>query len=123
MNNLRLTQIQHLPELARQAKWSVTRLAKSSGVSVRTLERHFRETYGETPKAWLVEQRHKQALKLLRAGASVKEAAARIGYRHATTFAREFKKFFGEYPQVLAAGKESRLLVSKCRVKLRHCRV
>ena len=32
MNNLRLTQIQHLPELARQAKWSVTRLAKSSGV-------------------------------------------------------------------------------------------
>ncbi len=80
-------------ELARRANWSVSKLAKFCNVSVRTLERHFVEETGMTPKRWLVEQRHAEAANQMRAGATVKETAWKAGYRHASTFTREFHKY------------------------------
>ena len=91
----RLEHIDNWPDLAQKAKGSVSALEKLCGVSVRTLERHFLETYGLRPKAWLAEQRQLQAVKLLKEGSSVKEIAANLGYKHSTHFSRDFKGRWG----------------------------
>ena len=96
--NSHLNHVQDWLSLAKQENWSVTRLAKFCGVSVRALERHFQDAFGKTPKAWISKQRQKLALELLRDGCSVKETAAVLGYNHATHFSREFKKFWGYSP-------------------------
>jgi AraC family transcriptional regulator len=93
--NTRLHHIQNWPELAQQVKWSAAALAKKCGVSVRTLERYFFNHMGKGPKAWLSEQRQNQAIELLQKGCSVKETAACVGYKHATHFSREFKRYWG----------------------------
>jgi AraC-like DNA-binding protein len=95
-----LAHIQNWPELARQAQWSASALAKLCKVSLRTLERHFHKQMGKSPKVWLVEQRQQQAMGLLKAGRSVKEAADGAGYQHASTFSREFKKYWGNCPVI-----------------------
>jgi AraC-like DNA-binding protein len=94
----KLNNINNWPELARQANWSVGKMAKLCGVSVRVLERHFHQTQAKSPKAWLTEQRQKQALELLDGRIPVKEAAARLGYQHAHHFSREFKAYWGYCP-------------------------
>lgn len=99
--NTKLRNIQNWPELAQQANWSVANLAKRCGVSARALERYFHQAHGESPKTWLAKQRHQRAVELLRDGSSVKETATEIGYRHPSTFAREFKKLTGRCPHVL----------------------
>jgi AraC-like DNA-binding protein len=96
--NTRLNHIQNWPELAEEANWSGTTLARNCGISLRTLQRHFLKTMGKTPKTWLDEQRHLQAVKLLREGSSIKETAAHLGYKHAHHFSRNFKKYFGFPP-------------------------
>ena len=94
--------------LGRQAQWSVVKLSTLCGVSTRTLERYFQETYQQTPEHWLAELRWRQALELVREGVPVKTMAAELGYQQASTFSREFKKRFGQCPAVFAtmpAGK------------------
>jgi transcriptional regulator GlxA family with amidase domain len=54
--NTRLNHIQNWPELAQQADWSASVLAKKCGVSVRTLERYFLKTMCKTPKNWLADR-------------------------------------------------------------------
>jgi transcriptional regulator GlxA family with amidase domain len=96
--NVRLSKIQNFPELTVQANWSVAALAELCGVSVRTLERHFWEACGKKPKAWLAEQRQRQALELIKDGSSVKETAAQLGYKHSTHLSRAFKRYWGDCP-------------------------
>jgi transcriptional regulator GlxA family with amidase domain len=84
--NTKLNYVQDWQELTRQAQWSVTRLAKLSGVTERTLHRYFIKHMGQMPKDWLAEQRQKLALELLRNGLSVKEMSAQLGYEHSQTF-------------------------------------
>jgi transcriptional regulator GlxA family with amidase domain len=88
--NSKLNHIQNWAEAAEQTKWSVSALAEKCGVSVRTLERHFLCHIGQSPKAWLAEQRLHQAMELLREGSSVKETASTLGYKHANNFSRKF---------------------------------
>jgi AraC-like DNA-binding protein len=97
MNTL-LNQSQDWLELARRSNWSASSMAALCGVSVRTLERYFLKTMGMTPKKWLEEQRQNQAVQLLRDGSPVKETAARVGFKHAQHFSREFKKHWGSCP-------------------------
>lgn len=94
----RANRIQDWSRLARQANWSVKTLAKICGVSVRALERHFKQHAVKTPKEWLSEQRQKSAFELLLNGNSVKETAGLLGYQHGHNFSREFKKFWGYSP-------------------------
>jgi AraC-like DNA-binding protein len=53
---------------------------------------------GQSPKKWLTEQRQKRAVKFMHDGNSVKETADHIGYKHTSTFTREFKKYWGSAP-------------------------
>jgi len=90
--------IQDWLTLGQQANWSVTKLAKLCGVSARTLERYFIWKVGKIPKAWLIEQRQRRAMELLRSGCLVKETAAELGYRYAHHFSRAFKVYWGFSP-------------------------
>jgi len=97
--NSRLSAIQNWSELAQQANWSASDLAKLCGVSVRTLERHFIMQIGESPKKWLIKNRQQQATRLLKNGNNVKETAGHIGYHHSSTFCSAFKKHCGSNPR------------------------
>lgn len=96
--NTKLYHITNWPELANQVNWKVTALARACGISVSTLERHFLSSQGKSPKKWLAEQRHIQALDLLRSGASVKETAAILGFKHPSHLTNAFKKYGGLSP-------------------------
>lgn len=96
----RLNHIQNWPELAREAKWSVSALARLCGVSVRTLHRHFLKHMGKNTKTWLAEQRQRHALELLRDGSSVKETASCLGYKQPTNFTRKYKVHWGICPSL-----------------------
>jgi len=110
--NTRLKHIQNWPQLAKEANWSVKAMATRCDVTVRTLEIHFRKVTGNTPKAWLVQQRQKQAKELLSNGVSVKEIAAELGFKQAHHFSREFKKCWGVCPtQTPSAEHKMRVLV------------
>jgi len=98
MNSSRLKHIKNWSERARQANWSVSALAKISGVSTNTLRLHFHQQMGQSTKAWLNEQRQHQAIELLRDGCSIKETASCLGYKQQTNFTRKFKEFWGECP-------------------------
>jgi transcriptional regulator GlxA family with amidase domain len=93
-----LNGIKNWPELGRQSNWGAVALAKKCDVSIRTMERHFLKNMGRTPKKWLSEQRQKQARELLADGASIKETAAELGYKHAHHFSRGFKRYWGISP-------------------------
>jgi len=88
--NSKLTHVHNWPELVRQADWSPLAMAKKCGVSIRRLERYFLKTFGKCPRCWVAEQRHHQAVELLRDGSSVKETATILGYKHANNFSRKF---------------------------------
>ena len=105
--NTKLKYVQNWPELARQAKWSASALAKLCGVSVRTLHRHFLKHLGRSTKIWLAEQRKKNACELLSDGSSVKEAAACLGYKQPNNFTRYFKTQTGICPSMQKSFNET----------------
>jgi AraC-like DNA-binding protein len=96
--NSQLPSIQNWPELAKEANYSASRLAKKCGVSLRTLQRHFLKEMGKSPKAWLSEQRQGKAVKMFQAGLSVKETASNLDYKHPSHLTNAFKKQCGHCP-------------------------
>lgn len=100
--NSRLSHIQNWPQLAHQAGYSVSALAKSCKVSVRALERFFLRALGYTPRRWLNRLRMRRACKLLGDGCNVNETADRLGYHDRSHFSREFKKYYGLAPKKYA---------------------
>jgi AraC-like DNA-binding protein len=77
---------------------SVGRLAEYCGVSLRTLEKAFRDLRGLTPVAHMRNLRLDHARRALETDATVAEVAARFGFRSPTTFALEYRKRFGISP-------------------------
>jgi transcriptional regulator GlxA family with amidase domain len=112
--NTKLNQNPNWLELAKQAKWCVKKLAVLCNVSTRTMERHFVKTMGKSPKLWMEDQRQRQAIELLRNGASVKETSGHLGYRHAGNFSRDFKERWGHSPSSLPVSNDVKSGV--CRV-------
>jgi AraC-like DNA-binding protein len=96
--NCRISHIQNWPELAQQAKWSASALAKQCGISLRTLERFFLTKMDKRPKVWLSEERQRLAVELLQRGYTVKETAGFLNYRHPSHFTNGFKKRSGYCP-------------------------
>jgi|ERR1019366_3379511 transcriptional regulator GlxA family with amidase domain len=96
--NTKLNHIQNWPELARQANYSASALAKILGISVRTLHRYLLKQMGKSTKTWLAELRQHNAHELLYDGFSVKEAAACLGYKQPNNFSRKYKSQTGICP-------------------------
>lgn len=87
---------------------SMDRLAADFGMSVRTLNRHFRAATGRTPLQYLQQLRIDNAKELLKASnLSIAEVAFRVGYPDSSYFSALFKKSISLSP------KDYRRLVRK----------
>jgi AraC-like DNA-binding protein len=74
-------------------------LADIAGVSLRTLQRIFRERFDTSPMTWLMEARLLEAARLIRAGDDpVTKIAYRVGFKDPSHFTRRFKARFGVSP-------------------------
>jgi AraC-like DNA-binding protein len=74
-------------------------LAEIAGVSLRTLQRIFRERFDTSPMSWLMEARLLEAARLIRAGDDpVTKIAYRVGFKDPSHFTRRFKSRFGVSP-------------------------
>jgi transcriptional regulator GlxA family with amidase domain len=79
---------------------STTELAREMGLSVRTLNRRFRQATGMTPLQYLTEQRIDEARQLLlHTNLAITEIALRVGLRDASNFARIFRQSTGVSPR------------------------
>src|SRR5262249_39702852 len=66
-------------------------LARFCGISIRQLQRRFREELSRSPQCWLDEQRIVAAEKLLILGYQVKRVAFDLGFKQSSHFCRQFK--------------------------------
>ena len=94
-----LARITNWAERAEAANYKVKALALGCGVSVRQLERFFRQTTGMSPHQFLAQLRQMRALALLRLRVRVKEAADELGYEHPANLSRAFKAYHGQPPR------------------------
>lgn len=75
-------------------------LAQRVAASPRVMTEAFRWAYGESIGDYLTRRRMEEGLRVLEAGASVAEAAFRVGYSP-NAFSTAFKRYFGESPSAL----------------------
>ncbi len=78
---------------------SISGLAKSVGVTARTLEKAMKRYQGMTPKAYIRERRMHQAMQRLRStGNAVAVIASELGYANVSSFSRDFRHVYGFSP-------------------------
>lgn len=80
---------------------SIEELCVESGASLRTLNRAFKENYGQGPKAYYVRlrlDRVREDLLKEPPPESIADAANNHGFWHMGQFARDYRLFFGELP-------------------------
>lgn len=78
--------------------------ARQCGVSARTLSRAFAAETGLGFSRWQAAVRAQRAVMLLTRGASVEEAAVRVGYSSASAFGAAFRRVTGQTPGSFSAG-------------------
>lgn len=78
--------------------WGLEELARKAGMSRTSLAVRFREMMGVPPLAYLTQWRMYLARRELRAGASVSEAAAAVGYSSESAFSSAFKRVMAVAP-------------------------
>lgn len=78
-------------------------LARSVGMSPFRFARIFRELTGFAPHQYLLKVRYREALRMLRDGATVTEACFRSGFSNLSHFTRGFRKRFGQRPSSVRA--------------------
>ena len=78
---------------------SLHSLCDRAAVSVRTIERIFRQEVGTDFETWRRQARLLKAMELLAAGQSVKQVAFDVGYRHPSAFVSMFRRTFGVTPK------------------------
>ncbi|MBQ4258883.1 MAG: helix-turn-helix transcriptional regulator [Lachnospiraceae bacterium] len=77
---------------------SVVNLADAAGVSVNTLERHFKDVFGITPVVMLRKKRLVESTKYLRANSTVSEAAMESGFTDYSNYIQLFRRTYGMTP-------------------------
>lgn len=83
----------------------ITEIARETGTSVRSLQRKFRDCYGESVFDFVRGARLERAREaLVRDQVSVAEAARLAGYASAEAFSTAFRNRFGDAPRQLRAG-------------------
>ena len=92
-------------QLAEQAHYRPHALARLSGISMRTLQRYFRDRYECTVSSWLRELRLERGRRKLLEEESVKKVAFDLGYKQPSHFTRDFKERFGVPPRSFLRGR------------------
>lgn len=78
---------------------SLTQIAAGIGMSERTIQRKFKQQYGETVSSFIKSKRMEKAKRaLLVDGKTIGEAAYAAGYNHTSNFVSAFKKSIGITP-------------------------
>ncbi len=82
-------------------------LAREAGLSVRSLQRRFRERTGQSPMQYLQQRRMRRAERLLlrERQLSIAEVARRCGFQDPNHFSAAVRSFFGHSPRALRQGK------------------
>lgn len=80
-------------------KLTAESLARQVGIGRTTLMLGFRSYTGSTLNGYLVNRRLRYALRLLKEGKNVQEAAERSGFNDSSNLIRSFKKVFGSTPK------------------------
>lgn len=78
--------------------FNVKTLSAACNVSVNTLERHFKETFGVAPSAMLRKKRLISSMEFLRNGETVTNAAIKSGFSDYSNYIQLFRKQFGLTP-------------------------
>jgi transcriptional regulator GlxA family with amidase domain len=79
-------------------------IAARGGISIRTLNRRFREQTGTTPLQWLLRARIRRAQHLLEAtDQPVEQIAGHVGFGSPTAFRDRFRRIVGTSPQTYRA--------------------
>ena len=81
---------------------TVDDVARRIATSRRQLQRVFEEVGGMSFREYLVSSRMERAARMLAGGAAVGEVARRVGYGHASHFARAFRRHHGITPSEYA---------------------
>jgi AraC-like DNA-binding protein len=90
---------------------SVAELAETAGMARSTFLRHFRETFGLSPRALSVGFRMERAATILRTSdAPVKSVAAFTGFQSRSHFSRSFRRRFDQSPDDYRRGVRAVLL-------------
>lgn len=75
-------------------------LARALDLSADYFTRRFRQTFGRSPRRWIVEQRVRlAAVRLIESNRQVSEVAEELGYPDVFSFSRQFKEVTGESPR------------------------
>ncbi|MFC9441917.1 MULTISPECIES: AraC family transcriptional regulator [Brevibacterium] len=78
---------------------TVTGIAEAAGLSVRTLQRAFREQLGVSPLAHVQKERlHAARTDILGSDTAISDIAFRWGFSHPSRFAAAYARLFGERP-------------------------
>ncbi|GAB7522329.1 AraC family transcriptional regulator [Paraburkholderia sp. 2C] len=97
--------------------WGLDELAKEAGMSRTSLAVRFREMMGVPPLTYLTQWRMYLARRELRAGASISEAAASVGYSSESAFSSAFKRMLavapGQYRRTAQGENETRRTARK----------
>ena len=79
----------------------IDHLAEMANMSSSTFHRNFKQMTASSPIQYVKKLRLSRARELLQdQGIKVKQAAAQVGYESPSQFSREFKRYFGESPQM-----------------------
>ncbi len=81
-----------------EADWTIENMAKSAGVSTRTLHRRLKEDIGATPAQFVEQLRLDLARTALLKRSSIKQAASLSGFGHIQNLRRAFQRRFGITP-------------------------
>lgn len=76
----------------------IREMAAAAGVSVNTLERHFKDTFALSPTAMLRKKRLAESTRYLRDRATVSEAAMKSGFTDYSNFIQTFRRYYGMTP-------------------------
>lgn len=79
--------------------WSTAALSQAVGLSETRFKAGFKAAFGLPPGQWLLQQRMERARLLLAAGCQVAQAAAQVGYAHASNFSTAYTRHFGLPPR------------------------
>ncbi|NGN98732.1 helix-turn-helix transcriptional regulator [Grimontia sp. S25] len=85
---------------------SVADIARSLGVSERTLQRHLLKRSGKSPLFWVQLARARQSARAIAEGAPLIDTAFDFGYADQAHFSREIKRWFGVTPSELQLRKD-----------------
>src|SRR5262245_50383785 len=94
----RLDQITNWKAVVLKCDFQLRKMAKTCGVSERTLRRYFLKQFGVKAKEWRDARRLQMALSGLTRGDQVKATSGKVSFRHPESFSAFVKRQTGRSP-------------------------